>query len=92
MRLDSIKRPSGKTLLDETIVLFGGGMGDASKHTVNNVPFLIFGGNFKHGSFVSAPPDIPASSFLDYLSSSFGIAGSQFTRARSVDYDWSNYL
>ena len=91
-RLDSIKRPSGMTLLDETVVLFGGGMGDASKHTVDNMPFLVFGGNFKHGSYVSAPADLPASSFLDYLASSFGIADGQFTRAKSVDHDWSNYL
>ena len=91
-RLDSIKRSSGKTLLDETIVLFGGGMGDASKHTVNNMPFLIFGGNFKHGSYLTAPPDLPASSLLDYLSSSFGIAEGQFTRTKSARYDWSNYL
>lgn len=37
------------TLLDNTAVLFGSNLGDANKHTTNNMPMLVAGGRFQHG-------------------------------------------
>ncbi|MCH2371411.1 MAG: DUF1552 domain-containing protein [Pirellulales bacterium] len=40
----------GKPLLESTIVLFGSGMGNASTHSSRNLPIMLAGGNFRHGS------------------------------------------
>jgi hypothetical protein len=42
----------GRPLLDSTIVLFGTGMGDASVHNNSDLPTLVAGGGFKHGSHI----------------------------------------
>ena len=38
----------GKSLLDDTVVLLGTGMGDASRHSNRDLPTLVAGGGFKH--------------------------------------------
>ena len=38
-----------RTLLDNTMVLFGSGMGNANNHSLLNLPILVAGGGFKHG-------------------------------------------
>ncbi|MEM7315910.1 MAG: DUF1552 domain-containing protein, partial [Planctomycetota bacterium] len=42
---------SGK-LLDTTMVLFGSNLGNANSHDWKNLPILMAGGSFKHGSHV----------------------------------------
>jgi hypothetical protein len=39
----------GRPLLDSTVVLFGTGMGDASRHSNRDLPTIVAGGGFKHG-------------------------------------------
>jgi hypothetical protein len=39
----------GDRLLDRTIVFFSSNLGDASKHSVKNMPILLAGGGFDHG-------------------------------------------
>ena len=48
-QLKAIREPNGKTLLDNTMVLFGSGMGNASSHSNKNLPLLLAGGGFQHG-------------------------------------------
>jgi hypothetical protein len=48
------RTPEGIPLLDDTIVLVGTGMGDASRHSNANLPTLVAGGGFRHGSHVAA--------------------------------------
>lgn len=43
-------RESGETLLDQTMVLQGSTLGHAGKHDNRNLPVLLAGGGFKHGS------------------------------------------
>jgi hypothetical protein len=43
------------TLLDNTMVLFGSGMGNANSHTNVNLPIILAGGGFKHGEHKSFP-------------------------------------
>ena len=52
-QLKEMKRPNGKSLLDETIILVGTGMGDASRHSNANLPTLVAGGGFNHGSHIA---------------------------------------
>lgn len=42
----------GRPLLDSTIVMFGTGMGDASRHSNRDLPTLVAGGGFQHGQHI----------------------------------------
>jgi hypothetical protein len=48
-RLLRASREEGETLLDRTTVFFSSNLGDASKHTVKNMPVIVAGGGFRHG-------------------------------------------
>jgi hypothetical protein len=47
-KLKSLEDGDGK-LLDNTMVLFGSGMGNANAHTNSNLPMIFAGGRYKHG-------------------------------------------
>jgi hypothetical protein len=61
------KTPEGKSLLDDTIVLVGTGMGDASRHSNANLPTLVAGGGLKHGSHIAVEPKQPGAPLLGDL-------------------------
>ncbi|MFM7037038.1 MAG: DUF1552 domain-containing protein [Planctomycetaceae bacterium] len=44
------------TLLDQTIVLFGSNLGNASSHDNRNLPILVAGGGFRHGQHLAFDP------------------------------------
>src|SRR4029077_12411603 len=46
-------REDGESLLDRTMVFFSSNLGDASKHSVKNMPVLLAGGGFAHGQHLS---------------------------------------
>ncbi len=46
-------REGGETLLDRTTVFFSSNLGDASKHSVKNMPIILAGGGFKHGQHLA---------------------------------------
>ncbi|MCM8527182.1 MAG: DUF1552 domain-containing protein [Lentisphaeraceae bacterium] len=54
-RLKSTKE-GDKTLLDSTAVVYTSNLGNASSHNWRNLPLLVAGGNFKHGSYVAHDP------------------------------------
>ncbi|MEX0670397.1 MAG: DUF1552 domain-containing protein [Pirellulales bacterium] len=66
-QLEEKKTPEGKTLLDDTIVLVGTGMGDASRHSNANLPTLVAGGGLKHGSHVAIDHKQPGAPLLGDL-------------------------
>ncbi|HEY2411390.1 MAG TPA: DUF1552 domain-containing protein [Pirellulaceae bacterium] len=41
------------SLLDNTMVLFGSNMGNASSHDTHNLPILLAGGGFRHGQHIA---------------------------------------
>lgn len=51
-KLSSIDE-GGVSLLDQTIVLFGSGMGNANSHTNTNLPVVLAGGGFRHGRMLT---------------------------------------
>jgi hypothetical protein len=55
-RLDEV-REGGHTLLDQTAVLMGSNLGNASSHNNTNLPIIAAGGRFKHGQHLAFPPD-----------------------------------
>jgi hypothetical protein len=46
-------REQGGSVLDNTMVLFGSNLGNASNHAVHNLPILLAGGGFKHGGHLA---------------------------------------
>ena len=52
-QLKTKKNAAGKSLLDDTVILLGTGMGDASRHSNENLPTIVAGGGFNHGSHVA---------------------------------------
>ncbi len=55
-QLKAKKNPEGKSLLDNTIVMMGTGMGDASRHFNGDLPTIVAGGGFNHGSHIHENP------------------------------------
>lgn len=49
-RLSEKKDAEDRPLLDTTAVLYGSGMGNANTHNNHNLPILLAGGGFQHGS------------------------------------------
>jgi len=72
----------GRTLLDQTAVLFGSNLGNASAHTNSNLPIIAAGGHFRHGQHLAFDPKNPPSlcnllvSYLQHLGLETGEFGS----------------
>jgi len=43
----------GRSLLDDTMVLFGSNLGNASSHDTKNMPIILAGGGFRHGQHLA---------------------------------------
>ncbi|MGK0188030.1 MAG: hypothetical protein ACI9R3_003822 [Verrucomicrobiales bacterium] len=51
------KQEKGKSLLDDTMVLFGSNLGNANSHDTRNLPILLAGGGFKLGQHTAFDPN-----------------------------------
>jgi hypothetical protein len=51
-KLKGVKE-NGRHLLDHTAILFGSNLGNASSHSTKNLPVIVAGGGYKHGSYVA---------------------------------------
>lgn len=55
-KLEGLREPNGAgSLLDQTMVLMGSGMGNANAHTNHDLPIILAGGGFKHGEHKAYP-------------------------------------
>ena len=52
-------KESGASLLDHTVVFLGSNLGNASSHSVKNLPVLLAGGGFRHGKHLPFDPQNP---------------------------------
>ncbi len=52
-------REDESNLLERTSVFLGSNLGDASSHSVKNLPVLLAGGGFRHGQHLAFDPDSP---------------------------------
>jgi len=89
-QLKSIEEPNGRTLLDNSMVLFGSGMGNASSHSNKNLPLLLAGGGFRHGEHKSYFKDdeqrvaSPAGNLFLSMLQRFGVEEDRFGTATST--------
>lgn len=70
----------GESLLDRTAVFFGSNLGDASSHSVKNLPVILAGGGFRHGQHLAFDPQEPPPLCNLYVSmlQRLGIEAEQF--------------
>jgi hypothetical protein len=47
------RQEDGATLFDRTMVLYGSNLGDANRHTTDNLPVLFAGGGFRHAGHLA---------------------------------------
>lgn len=85
-KLDSISEPGGEgTLLDNTIVLFGSGMGYGGTHSNRDLPIMVAGGGFKHLGHVDAQDssgkNMPLCNLYVTLMQRFGIERDTFNKS-----------
>lgn len=78
--------PDGdRSLLDHTSVLFGSGMGNANAHTNHDLPILLAGGGFDHGTFKKLPTEglgkVPLSNLFLSLLHRFGVEREAFANS-----------
>lgn len=73
------------SLLDHTSVLFGSGMGNANSHTNHDLPILLAGGGFDHGTFKRVPREgsgkVPLSNLFVTLLQNFGVERDHFANS-----------
>ncbi|MGE0756840.1 MAG: DUF1552 domain-containing protein [Pirellulaceae bacterium] len=69
-------------LLDQTMVLFGSGMGNANSHTNTNLPVVLAGGGFRHGRLLAfdakSPNRPPLTNLFVSMLQQFGIETDRF--------------
>lgn len=81
--LDSIKEPNAEgTMLDNTIVLFGSGMGYGGTHSNRDLPILVAGGGFKHRGHIdtrsAGGKNMPLCNLYNTIQQRFGIERDSF--------------
>jgi len=75
--LDQVQEENG-TLLDNTLVVIGSNMGNASGHTHNNLPILLAGGGIKHVPHQAEARPTPLCNLYLEILNHHGIALSEF--------------
>ena len=66
------------TLLDQSLLMYGGGMGDGNLHRHSDLPCVLLGklgGTFKTGRHIAYPPDTPMTNLLLTMLDKVGVAG-----------------
>jgi hypothetical protein len=76
---------SGTRLLDDSMVLFGSGMGNANSHTNTDLPIILAGGGFKHGQHIALPKEshrrVPLSNLYLSMLKRMGIEDDYFAHS-----------
>lgn len=78
-KLKSVKE-NGKSLLDHTAVMFGSNLGNASSHSSRDIPLILAGGGYRHGSHLAHDPknNPPLSNLFVSLAQRMGVETDRF--------------
>lgn len=87
-KLKGVKE-EGRSLLDQTSVLFGSNLGNASSHDWHNLPIVLAGGGYKHGSYVAHDPEdnTPLANLFVSLAQRMGVETDSFGSSTQVGLD-----
>ena len=86
--MDSLdgQKENDSSLLDQTQILFGSNLGNANSHNAENLPILVAGGDFAHGSHIAHDEKYNAPLCNLYLSliQRMGVETDQFGQSTST--------
>ena len=78
-------KTNDSSLLDETMVFFGSGLGDAARHSNRNLPIVLAGGGFNHRGHVDASTpntqQTPLNNLYTTMLQNFGVEVERFNGA-----------
>ncbi len=85
-RLDQIGRGAGRTLLDETLVTYGSGLGDGSTHQYNDLPIIVAGGgqHLRTGLHINLPEGTPLANLWLTQARMLGVSLPRFADSTGV--------
>lgn len=71
---------NGNTLLDNTSVLYGSNLGNASSHDWRNLPVILAGGGYRHGTYIAQDEtdNTPFANLFVSLAQNMGVEIDQF--------------
>ena len=71
---------NGRALLDQTAVLYGSNLGNASAHSTANLPLLLAGGGYRHGQHLAfdAKNNAPFANLFVALAQRMGVETDKF--------------
>jgi hypothetical protein len=74
---------NGSSLLKNTAVLFGSNLGNASSHDWRNLPIILAGGGYRHGSYFAhdSQDNTPLSNLFVPLAQRMGVSIDQFGKS-----------
>lgn len=80
---------NGQTLLDQTAILFGSNLGNASSHDWRNLPIIVAGGGYQHGTHVAHDHqnNTPLANLFVSLAQRMGIEIDRFGSSTSAGID-----
>jgi hypothetical protein len=73
-------------LLNQTQILMGAGMGNASSHSNRSLPIMLAGGGLKHGSHIIAKKDTPLCNLFTTILHGMNISSEKFSNSNG-NYD-----
>jgi len=87
-KLKTIETTGGGSLFDETMTLFGSGMGNGSSHSNKNLPIMLAGGGFNHKGHVKLPEQdgkrVPLCNLYVTMLQRFGLELDSFNTSNGV--------
>ena len=88
--LDQLKsrKESGVSLLQNTSTLFGSNLGNANSHDTDNLPVILAGGGYSHGTFSVQKDGTPLSNLFVSMLHQMGIEADAFGQS-SGTLSWS---
>ncbi|MCZ6618119.1 MAG: DUF1552 domain-containing protein, partial [Gammaproteobacteria bacterium] len=86
----AVRGDGNGSLLDQTTVLFGSNLGNASSHKAKNLPILIAGGGFRHGQHIAydSQHNTPLCNLFVTLLQTMGMETDSFGQSTGV-LSWS---
>ncbi|MEO0796249.1 MAG: DUF1552 domain-containing protein [Verrucomicrobiota bacterium] len=81
-RLKNTEDVNGSSMLDNTMVLFGSGLGNGSSHSCRQLPVMLAGGGLKHGQCIRADGSAPLSNLYVSMLQRMGVDTDRFADSR----------
>ncbi|MBI1372474.1 MAG: DUF1552 domain-containing protein [Phycisphaera sp.] len=80
-KMDSVEEANGTTLLDNTLLTYGSGLGDGATHQYNDLPIVVAGGRslgFKTGRHLHCDDGTPLANLWLTQARALGVQGEKF--------------